>query len=502
MLLVVGNAAVSVGAIYHPIATSGHDVDLVYEVGLAAGQSGANSEIGSRQFYEQGVSTQTAAHKPGLTRTVSGMSAGGQNTINFTFEPFDLSNALKFGAGVPAKTLTLDTPAPYDNLAIVLSAGSLNSNIASGPLETASVLYTINYAGGTTQSGTVFVADWSIRATVASNRTEKLISVGRIGGSPPPLWPQTPETDSQADRWNVFFHRIELTNPAANVLSITFGPVGLDDADGQLNADDDVVIFGLSGVPVPNLTLEVNTTTGLVRFKNPTASPISLTGYEIVSAAGSLNLTGWNSFAAQNLDPVDGPDAGTEAGNSPGEAWATAAGSSQFAMQEGFLLGNSTVPPDGWLSLGAAYDTSLDARDLTASVRKADSSLVSVTVEYVEGSLPGDFDGDQDVDGDDLAIWTENFGSMPAGPLSGDADGDSDVDGADFLVWQQNLSQTPSTATAIQTPEPTGLCMSAMIAMPWPSLRRRRFTRQVASPNSAARCISSDTPPASSRPRP
>jgi hypothetical protein len=475
LAIAITHAFDSAAAVYQPIAISGHDADVVYEVGLAAGQAGANSEIGSRQFYEQGVATQTAAHKPGLTRTVVGTSAAGTNTINFAFEPFELNNALKFGAGTAAKTLALDTPGPFSNLAIVLSAGSLNGSAANGPLETASVPYTINYAGGSTQTGTAFVADWSIRATAASNRTEKLISVGRIGNSPVPLWPQTPEPDAEADRWNIFFHRIELTNPDANVLSVRFGPVGLDDADGQLNADDDVVIFGLSGVAVvvPTLTLEVNTTTGLVRLKNPTDAAILLTAYELTSAAGSLNLTGWNSFAAQNLNPVDGADPGSEPGNSPGESWAAAAGSSDFAMQEGFLLGSTPMAAGSWLSLGAAYDTSIDARDLAVSIRKSDSSIVPLTVEYLQESVPGDFDGDQDVDGDDLTIWTANFGSSTAGPLTGDADGDADADGDDFLVWQQNVSPAPAASLISTTPEPSALQMAIAITMT-PLARRRK----------------------------
>ena len=57
-LVVVSVAALEcMAAVFDPIATSGHDVDIVYEVGLAAGPAGANSEIGSRQFYATGIYT-------------------------------------------------------------------------------------------------------------------------------------------------------------------------------------------------------------------------------------------------------------------------------------------------------------------------------------------------------------------------------------------------------------------------------------------------------------
>jgi uncharacterized lipoprotein YddW (UPF0748 family) len=72
--------------------------------------------------------------------------------------------------------------------------------------------------------------------------------------------------------------------------------------------------------------------------------------------------------------------------------------------------------------------------------------------------IPGDFNSDGTVDGDDLALWKANFGEVPAGPeiLEGDSDADGDVDGADFLVWQRNLTAAPAAAAAGSVPEPGG----------------------------------------------
>jgi hypothetical protein len=71
--------------------------------------------------------------------------------------------------------------------------------------------------------------------------------------------------------------------------------------------------------------------------------------------------------------------------------------------------------------------------------------------------IPGDFDGDGTVDGDDLAQWRGDFG-----PANGDsdADGDGDSDGSDFLVWQRNLGQTGATPATAAIPEPA----SAVVA--------------------------------------
>ena len=50
--------------------------------------------------------------------------------------------------------------------------------------------------------------------------------------------------------------------------------------------------------------------------------------------------------------------------------------------------------------------------------------------------IPGDFDDDGNVDGDDLTLWKGAFGQTAVG----DADSDGDSDGADFLVWQRNFA--------------------------------------------------------------
>ena len=163
----------------NPIPTTGHDVDVVYEVGIANGvTTGANNEIGSRQFYENGISTQQtpAMHKQGLPRTMSGVvSTLTGNTINFGFAPFEGNNGLKFVLNDPQKTLTLSTPKAYSNLAITFAGGSIGTTTEWGQLS-----YTINYEGGGTQLGTLFAPDWG-NATLPTG-VERLIAAGRLNG--------------------------------------------------------------------------------------------------------------------------------------------------------------------------------------------------------------------------------------------------------------------------------------------------------------------------------
>ncbi len=72
-------------------------------------------------------------------------------------------------------------------------------------------------------------------------------------------------------------------------------------------------------------------------------------------------------------------------------------------------------------------------------------------------NLTADFDGDFDVDADDLAIWRSSFG-LNAG---GDTDNDNDTDGNDFLAWQRQFTGPGASVGAGSTavPEPSTLAL-------------------------------------------
>ncbi len=69
--------------------------------------------------------------------------------------------------------------------------------------------------------------------------------------------------------------------------------------------------------------------------------------------------------------------------------------------------------------------------------------------------IPGDFDGDGDVDGDDLSAWQGAYNNTAAG----DADDDGDTDGSDFLIWQRNFTGASLSATATAVPEPGAISL-------------------------------------------
>jgi hypothetical protein len=453
--LCVGNPSLAVTL--NTIPTTGHDQDVVYEAGLTAGAVGATGEIGGRQFYETGIYTIGAPPADrGLPQTLPTFtsSLAPNHVIDFGFRPFEGNNILKFDATTSPtsnKSLNLASPDAFTNLAVVFSAGS----VLDAPQRFSGRLgYTINYVGGATQTGQFEVSDWGSGVVPAG--VERIFNADRTGNFPPPVWPVTPDAASATStRWAIFAGQLATTSPGQNIASVSFNAFLSDGmAVNPLTGAMDIVVFGLAGAKTPSLSLQVDTRTGQVRLHNPTAAPIAMNGYELTSAAGSLNLAEWSSFSDQNLDPVDGPDAGSTVGDGVGETWDEAGGASRFGLQEGFLFGSTTLPAGGTLSLGAAFDTATAVEDLTFSFRRGDGAIAAGGVEYIESSIPGDFDGDSDVDADDLVVWRENFGSMTADPLSGDADGDSDADGDDFLAWQRNLTGPLATAATVTAPEP------------------------------------------------
>jgi hypothetical protein len=87
----------------------------------------------------------------------------------------------------------------------------------------------------------------------------------------------------------------------------------------------------------------------------------------------------------------------------------------------------------------------------------------------IEQTLGADFDGDNDVDVDDLAQWRGDFGESTGG--GSDADNDGDSDGADFLAWQREFGMTSAVPATAPVPEPSVFMLAALCL---PFLVRRR----------------------------
>ncbi|MCC6360266.1 MAG: hypothetical protein IT450_16095 [Phycisphaerales bacterium] len=91
-----------------------------------------------------------------------------------------------------------------------------------------------------------------------------------------------------------------------------------------------------------------------------------------------------------------------------------------------------TVVPNGSqtrIGIDRDLDTFFDRDEIDACADPADASSTPNNA-----GLPGDLDGDHDVDLSDLATLLSNFGSTSATPGQGDLDGDQDVDISDLAT--------------------------------------------------------------------
>ena len=104
------------------------------------------------------------------------------------------------------------------------------------------------------------------------------------------------------------------------------------------------------------------------------------------------------------------------------------------------------------------------------------SPLITGTglLQVTSTATPGDFDGDGDVDGDDLSEWQAAYNNT----AGGDADDDGDTDGRDFLTWQRNFTGANPLAAAAAVPEPNSLAMllSALVAIGLGKRASNRFS--------------------------
>ncbi len=120
------------------------------------------------------------------------------------------------------------------------------------------------------------------------------------------------------------------------------------------------------------------------------------------------------------------------------------------------------LDPDLSQNIGGGFDESLNA------------TAASWIVEFLATgtAVPGDFDGDGDVDAFDLGIWQSGFGlAQGAAAADGDADGDGDVDAFDLGIWQVNFG----AGAALDVPEPVlaGLYLGGLVMAGLSRSRRR-----------------------------
>jgi hypothetical protein len=178
-----------------------------------------------------------------------------------------------------------------------------------------------------------------------------------------------------------------------------------------LDGIDNLLLVSSGDIP-PVLGLEVNTTSGVMTLQGNGSAAENINSYQITSALGQLDPSGWNSlddqdFPAGLAGDFDGNGAVAGAdflkwqtdgltpeelaswesnyGNTGGGAatgWEEGGAVDASFLGEAMLVGDSTIATDASISLGTGYAGPADG-DLKFVYRAASGSLVKGNVSYV-----------------------------------------------------------------------------------------------------------------------
>jgi GH18 family chitinase len=99
-------------------------------------------------------------------------------------------------------------------------------------------------------------------------------------------------------------------------------------------------------------------------------------------------------------------------------------------------------------------------------------------------AMPGDFDGDGDVNAADYDFWRQTFGSQDQ--LDADGNGDGAIDAADYVMWRRHMSSASGVLSAHAVPEPITFWLSfaLLLISAYYGLNRKRFLFARGLPNS------------------
>ncbi len=179
--------------------------------------------------------------------------------------------------------------------------------------------------------------------------------------------------------------------------SLPFGQsIDSDEFSLEYKTADNITHSGILNVEgfANNFVLTIDSETGEAVLRNHSFHSVDLIGYLIESAAGSLDVSGWDSLEDQGL-------AGWDESNPL---------ASQIA--ELLLEGSMTIGKGEIISLGKIMSAEA-LEDLALHFRLADGETMAGIVRYddLPVEVSGDYDWDGDVDENDLAIVKNGFGS-------------------------------------------------------------------------------------------
>lgn len=196
------------------------------------------------------------------------------------------------------------------------------------------------------------------------------------------------------------------------------------------------------------LTLQIKASTGEMWITNPGVDPtedtvFDIDGYVIHSPASALNPGGFTGLSGAG-------EAGWQiiAPSVSDLSELNLDTSTAFSEGDSLYLGTSFTP-------GAAEDL-----DLTFSYNVNGGAPISGLVEYVTGTVDGDYNGDGTVNAADYTVWRN--GQSPDSTQAG------------YQLWRRNFGGGLGGGTSAAVPEPTALFMITLSLVASCAAARRR----------------------------
>jgi hypothetical protein len=298
----------------------------------------------------------------------------------------------------------------------------------------------------------------------------------------------TTSAQTRDTQFNSYFNATQnpLVDPAkGGILKGYKDPGKLENAYFELNAPDGrkLLVFALEFWPRQSTVAWANQIASLSMYRDHTA--VLLT-HSYMASNGQRANANPNNYGVgvdsndgeqlwQELVKLNGNFEMTFSGHVGGDgvAYLRSIGDNGNAVHQMLLNAQfETNGGNGWFSVLEFLDDGKTVRSRTYSPflnlyrsDPANDYYFQLSPLPTPVYAAADFNRDGLVDGDDLALWSDNFGLLEAAtPQQGDADGDLDVDGADFLVWQREFTgNSASAAVQSAVPEPSAalLCVLA-----------------------------------------
>jgi len=210
------------------------------------------------------------------------------------------------------------------------------------------------------------------------------------------------------------------------------------------------------------LVLQVDPTGSADAFlRNTSDQTAIIDAYEVLSAAGRLNNSGWNSFDEQNFEGAN--------------TWLVLDNNAN-QLGEVNQIGFTTLAPGATLNLGPLYLGG--AQDLEFNfLQMSDEvgvSTAGIVLYQAFAPVKGDYNGNGVVDAADYTVWRNSLGNTGAPGIPGDGDDgtltgtpDGVVNQSDYAYWKSRFGATSGAGAGSlgvpAVPEPASW-FSALIA--------------------------------------